>query len=408
MAIKLRALVKHPAQVEGDTGLTVTKTNGVITVALDLGAFSTTPSVSDTDATTALLVTPGATADDPDVVELITIANLLATVISSDPELAAIAGLTSAADRVPYYTGSGTAALATFTAAGRALVDDADASAQRTTLGLVIGTNVQAYDAELAALAGLTSAADSFPYFTGSGTAALGTITTYGRSLVDDADASAAQTTLGISTFVKTILDDADAAAVRTTIGAVIGTDVQAQNARLADIAGITWTQGDVLYYNGTNLVDLAPGTSGHFLKTQGAGANPVWDAASGTATAASQAEEEAASSTTVFTTPGRQHFHPGVAKYWVYLTNSGGTYTNAASYNHTSITDNGVGDITLTIATDFSSANWVGAGISHSGGGTLNIGGGTIAAGSVGISQRDAAGSSVDANFDFIAFGDQ
>lgn len=45
------------------------------------------------------------------------------------------------------------------------------------------------------------------------------TISSYGASLVDDADVSAAQTTLGISTFVKTILNDADASTVRTTIG---------------------------------------------------------------------------------------------------------------------------------------------------------------------------------------------
>ena len=38
------------------------------------------------------------------------------------------------------------------TAAGRALIDDVDAAAQRTTLGLVIGTNVQAYDADTAKL----------------------------------------------------------------------------------------------------------------------------------------------------------------------------------------------------------------------------------------------------------------
>jgi hypothetical protein len=76
----------------------------------------------------------------------------------------------------------------------------ADYSAIRTLLGLVIGTNVQAYDAELAALAGTTSAADKVPYYTGAGTASTADFTAAGRAMVGAADA-AAQTAL-LSTFV--------------------------------------------------------------------------------------------------------------------------------------------------------------------------------------------------------------
>lgn len=55
---------------------------------------------------------------------------------ASAAALAALGALTPAADRVPYFTSASAAALATFTATGRAIVAAADYPAIRTLLGL--------------------------------------------------------------------------------------------------------------------------------------------------------------------------------------------------------------------------------------------------------------------------------
>jgi hypothetical protein len=72
------------------------------------------------------------------------------------------------------------AALST-TSFGRSVLTQADASALRTLAGLVIGTNVQAYDADLDAIAALSS-------------------TSYGRALLALADAAALRTAAGLGT----------------------------------------------------------------------------------------------------------------------------------------------------------------------------------------------------------------
>jgi hypothetical protein len=67
-----------------------------------------------------------------------------AVVPTSDPEVNALAGVGSAADKIFYFTGVGAGAITDFTAAGRTLVGAADAAAQRTALGLTPGAPIGA------------------------------------------------------------------------------------------------------------------------------------------------------------------------------------------------------------------------------------------------------------------------
>jgi hypothetical protein len=52
-----------------------------------------------------------------------------------------------------------------------------------------------------------------------------------------------------------------------------------------AALDAVTSAQGSILYRNATNWVGLPPGTSGQFLKTNGAGANPEWASVSASST---------------------------------------------------------------------------------------------------------------------------
>ncbi len=76
-------------------------------------------------------------------------------------------------------------------------LSDVTAATARTNLSLVVGTNVQAWDADLDAIAGLTYAADRLTYFTAVHTAALAVFTSAARSLVDDATLDDMLVTLG-------------------------------------------------------------------------------------------------------------------------------------------------------------------------------------------------------------------
>ena len=150
-----------------------------------------------------------------------------------DAGLQSISGLTTSADQMIYTTALDTYATTGLTAAGRAILDDADASAQRTTLGVAIGTDVQAYDAALQSISGLTTSANQMIYTTALDTYATTGLTAAGRAILDDADASAQRTTLGLA----------------------IGTNVQAYDAELTAIAGLAVTNGNFIVGNGTTWV---------------------------------------------------------------------------------------------------------------------------------------------------------
>lgn len=151
-------------------------------------------------------------------------------------------------------------------AANNVVLKLGEAGFETDTLKIKVGDGVTPYnDLEytsepftdiIRAMATLTPAADRYVYFTSGSAAALGTITAFARTLLDDADAATARATLGMGTMATQA-----ASAVAITGGTVGGlTSLGVGNSSPSDTVHLQGSTFPRLRFQRTGIGDWAIG----------------------------------------------------------------------------------------------------------------------------------------------------
>ncbi len=170
--LKLKVNARIPASIEATSPIMLDKTGGIYTLSLDMNAINDTIGISfqpaDADLTAIAALTTTAYGRS-----LLTLAN--ATALAAEVDSFFLTPAEGNAAYQPLDSDLTAIAALTTTSYGRAFLALADAAAARTAIGAVIGTNVQAWDADLDALA--ANSTNGLWARTGAGTGAARTIT---------------------------------------------------------------------------------------------------------------------------------------------------------------------------------------------------------------------------------------
>jgi hypothetical protein len=229
------------------------------------------------------------------------------------------------------------------------------ASAARTALGVAIGTDVQAYSANLATHAGKTADTD--------GTLAANSDVRYPtqkavKTYVDAQVVSAAGDVVGPASSTDglpavyngatgKILKAATASSIRTSIGVAIGSDVQAYDADLAAIAGLTATTDNFIQSKSSawasrTVAQVSVDLQGTGLVSDAVGFRTI------------PQNSKSAGYTAVAADAAKHIYHPSAdttARTWVIDSNANVSYPIGTAI--TFINDTSGGVITISITSD-------------------------------------------------------